>query len=47
MPKFARGDEPKVNKFQMKSKAQMSKFLGFGIWHLFDIWILTFELGVM
>jgi len=25
MPKFARSDEPKVNQFQIKSKAQMSK----------------------
>jgi hypothetical protein len=27
MPKFARSDEPKVNQFQMKSKAQISKLI--------------------
>ncbi len=34
---------PKL-KFQMKSKAQMSKISDFEIWHSFDIWILTFEI---
>jgi hypothetical protein len=37
MSKLTQSDEPKVNQCQIKSKAQISKILDFGLWHSFDI----------